>query len=227
MKIRFVAYKQPTGIDSYTKLMLHLDDVLTEDDSYYNHTVTNTDVTSDTVNYKFASGSGAFNGNSWLKAEASEDFNFGTDDFTIDFWIYFNNIGGGGSESPNNQYMYDLNSNNGQLRWYNGSWYLYNMAYTVTILSVSHTPNTGQWYHVAVVRSGDTFTLYLDGTSIASGSDSGSYGTSSSTFTIGEWGGNTGPNDFGVDGNIDEFRISKGIARWTSDFTPPDAPYGG
>ena len=86
---------------------------------------------------------------------------------------------------------------------------------------------TGNWHHIAITRQSDNyFRLYLDGVLKS---------TSSSAFNdnlahaadlyIGAY-----PNalsDDRFDGLIDEFRVSKGIARWTANFTPDTSPYTG
>ena len=82
------------------------------------------------------------------------------------------------------------------------------------------------WYHVAIVKDGTTYRFFKDGTSL---------GTSTSTDVLADWGSGTmkigqGRDDttaYSLNGHIDEFRLSKGIARWTSDFTVPTSPYGG
>lgn len=78
------------------------------------------------------------------------------------------------------------------------------------------------WHHVALVRSGTTVTLWIDGTSYGTATDSNSY--SGGTYYIGR------NNEFAprnVVGYIDEVRITKGAgsARYTSTFTPPSAPF--
>jgi hypothetical protein len=77
------------------------------------------------------------------------------------------------------------------------------------------------WYHVALVRSSNAIKFYVNGTDITTGtpSDSSSY---SGAFAIG---GEPSSGGGYFAGNIDEFAISD-IARWTSNFTPPDWPYG-
>ena len=75
--------------------------------------------------------------------------------------------------------------------------------------------------HIAVVRSAGVFRLYVNGT------QEGSTTTSNGAFKTNEpvrIGGGVGGADF-YTGFIDEVRISKGIARYTANFTPPDAPF--
>ena len=81
------------------------------------------------------------------------------------------------------------------------------------------------WTHVAVVRSGTTTKGYLNGVEKFSLSQSGTVASGGYDFAVG-----AEHNDANWDYpkmNIDEIRISNGIARWTAAFTPPAAPYKG
>lgn len=81
---------------------------------------------------------------------------------------------------------------------------------------------TGSEHHLALVRSGSNWTIYLNGSSIM---------TVSSSFTLDDSGGTIliGKSDAGttnwIDGYIDDFRVTKGVARYTANFTPPTAPF--
>lgn len=76
------------------------------------------------------------------------------------------------------------------------------------------------WHHIALVRNSDDLTIYVDGF----GSNvivSGTIPQSGNTLTL-------GANDLleeCMKGYIDYFRITKGVARYTADFTPPIEPY--
>lgn len=75
-------------------------------------------------------------------------------------------------------------------------------------------------YHVAVCRSGTTVKTFLNGTEVASGSDSHDLGTSRSLFIGTADDSTSGP----FTGNMAGFRITK-AARYTGTFTPPTLPY--
>lgn len=81
----------------------------------------------------------------------------------------------------------------------------------------------GIWYYVALVRSGNTFTLYLNGISegVSVTGPTLNFGAASSKTTFGfdEFAGNV------FQGHMDEWRFTAGIARYTSNFTPPSAPF--
>ena len=72
------------------------------------------------------------------------------------------------------------------------------------------------WKHIAVVRNAGTLTVYVDGTSIGSAS-TGNWGGSTGTLRIGTYFGDARAGYF----YMDDLRITKGIARYTGNFTPP------
>jgi hypothetical protein len=86
------------------------------------------------------------------------------------------------------------------------------------------------WNHIAAVRSGTTFNIYLNGVALTPASTSGNIGTfdfvnNTSALMVGHettYQSGVGAH-FG--GYLDEIRVSKGIARWTSAFTPPIRRY--
>jgi hypothetical protein len=78
---------------------------------------------------------------------------------------------------------------------------------------------TNTWFHLAFVRSAGTVKIYLDGASFATYSNSNTYDFTGGTI------GNRGSSGTGWVGSLDEFRITKGIARYTSDFTAPIAAF--
>jgi len=76
------------------------------------------------------------------------------------------------------------------------------------------------WKHIAVVRNAGTLTVYVDGTSIGSAS-TGNWGGSTGTLRIGTYFGDARAGYF----YMDDLRITKGIARYTGNFTPPTATH--
>ena len=85
---------------------------------------------------------------------------------------------------------------------------------------ISHGMSVDIWYHIAMVRNGSIITLYVDGVS---------KGTISNSATLGFASGSSGLNRLGGGLNdamyIDEFRITKGVARYTTGFTPPSREF--
>jgi hypothetical protein len=84
--------------------------------------------------------------------------------------------------------------------------------------------STGTWYHVAVVKNGSRIDIYLDGTSYANSSSMTMTNNPANHLCIGCSSHDNNANGFFA-GYIDEVRFSKGIARWTSNFTPPSEAY--
>jgi hypothetical protein len=73
-----------------------------------------------------------------------------------------------------------------------------------------------QWRHIALTRSGSTLRLFGEGTLYATATDSG-------TYTVGAISGIA--NNVNFDGYFDDIRITKGVCRYTSNFTPPTGPH--
>ncbi len=212
------------GIDSDAKLVLHMDgtDASTTftDSSLTPKTVTAVnDAQIDTAQSVFGGASGLFPGsNDVVQAPDSTDWDFGTGDYTIDFRIRFNTVAG------SHRCVFEIGTyaTNGILFQRNTDGFLY-YGQSSVVKSVAWTPSTATWYHIACVRQGQYTKIYVDGTSIATldfvSTQDLNGGTNGLRIGVG-W---TGANNF--DGWIDEFRVSKGIARWTTDFTPPTSAY--
>ena len=83
-------------------------------------------------------------------------------------------------------------------------------------------PVVGQWYHLAVVRSGNVLTIYVNGVDRVHQPYTGSINSSSDGLVLGKLYTLTTGYYFG--GYMDEMRVTKGFALWTGDFTPPNSP---
>jgi hypothetical protein len=153
----------------------------------------------------------------------SAAFNFGSGDFTIELWLRFASLSGGQriaggdlqSGGTFNWAIYKAGGSSELLFLVGDGGSPWNMGST-TFGSVL----ANQWYHVAIVRSGNAFTGYLDGVAGGNFSSSGSVLTNNSNGAF--FGFATG--DY-FNGHLDEIRITKGVARYTSNFTPPTAAF--
>jgi hypothetical protein len=181
----------------------------------------------DTADSKFGGASADLDGTGdYLSLADSDDWDFGTGNMTIDFWVKFDSFTGdpfvffNGETSSPTYHGAQISTTNINWLYYSGG-YLLNMNKTVSL-------STGTWYHLAFIRgwggNANDFAITVDG-SIA-----GTVTTQvvtlpnrSESFIIGSYGG-TGQF---LNGHIDEYRINKGIARWTANFTPPNAEYYG
>ena len=83
--------------------------------------------------------------------------------------------------------------------------------------------NNGAWHHVAVVRSGTTWRLFVDGVQATTVTFSGAFTDVDLPINLGRQPGYS--RDFA--GNLAQIRITKGFARYTANFTPPAAPFLG
>ena len=149
----------------------------------------------------------------YLSIASSNDFAYGTGDFTWELWVYPTDLSG-------NHYIIDHGSNGGTLalgspgnRYYNTTTGGSSALYTTGFGGLS----TNTWYHLAAVRKDGTTSLYTNGLLISSASDSHNYGAQE--VTIGNYGAADGGEEF--DGYISNLRLLKGTALYTSNFTPP------
>jgi hypothetical protein len=177
---------------------------------------------------RFGKSSVYLDGNSdYLTFVDSPDWCFGANDFTIDFWVRFNSL----STLDYTIYEQFVDTNN-YIRFVigyvsAGNYYLRMKAKSggSWILDYDGTSTawvTGMWYHVAIVRNGNTFYFFKDGVSIGSTIDTDAV----PDFVAGIRIGMSQVDSNYLNGWIDEIRISKGVARWNADFTPPTKNYG-
>lgn len=217
------------GIDQYTKLLLHMDTDNYEDQSENNHSFNlNGNAFYDTSTKKFGTSSLYLDGTGdYIDVPDSEDWNYGTGDFTIDFWVMFDS---GSRTVRRNIITQSYNDNNNvYCYWHISDGLSFTVidggAYTVS----SHTGTSGwsdsTWYHIAIVRNGSSWKIYRNGTSVASATASITVPNITAPLKIGS-GITYSGQYYDFKGYIDEVRISKGIARWTENFTPPIVPYG-
>ena len=181
-----------------------------------------------TTQSKFGGSSMYFDGTGdGLKQPTSQNSNwyFGSGDMTIECWAYFNSVtgyqtlvdfrttGGGGFSSSSFVLWVDA----GTLSFYAGA---YN---TASPLLSGGSISTGQWYHIAVSRYGGTTKLFLNGNQTATTTNAWAQ-TVSSTDIL-SIGATTDVSSNYLNGYIDDLRITKGIARYTQNFTPPTAAF--
>lgn len=184
-----------------------------------------------TTQSKFGGYSGYFSAaaNTYLTTSASSDFGLGSGNFTIEFWL---NADAAQGSAPtvicNNDGTWGANAwsfliDNAYQNTGKPSFFCYNYN-TGPGLLVGNTNLKGVgWTHVAIVRSGNTFYLFLNGTQDATNTFSGSLDNAGSNY-VSIMG--TATSNFLLKGYIDELRITKGTALYTSTFTPPNRPFG-
>jgi len=162
--------------------------------------------------------SGRFNGtNQSLSIASNPAFVFGTDDFTVECWFYWN----GTIPADTNQYTLISNIVSGdnttwQVTWYNSTlrWSHWSGADTI-VVPTALVGNT--WYHIAVTRQSGAGTMWLNGVSIGTNASlTGNY-TTQSVLKIGY----TGLANSYWNGYISNVRLVKGTAVYTGNFTVP------
>jgi hypothetical protein len=160
-----------------------------------------------------------------LQTADSSDFTFGTNNFTAEAWFYSYEDQGntryiigqgpasGATAESSISFLIDANN---KLR----SYIAYSGGYLDLISSTAMVENT--WYHGALVRNSNTFTLYLNGTSVASTTSSITVVDSDDKMAVGIAGEYTTAHNF--KGWISNARIVNGTAVYTSNFTPSTSP---
>jgi hypothetical protein len=215
-------------------LLLHMEGVdeasTFTDSSGSSHTISaNGGVNTSSDFVKFGTTSAEFDGlgsvgNSSLSSADSADWNMGSSNFAIDLW--FRNwpaLFPTGGDKVALYEQYDDSDN------YYGIYLTVGTNTTISFevvssgtehVSISHETTTTGWKHIAATRSGNTFTLYLNGTSVGTDTYAGALPDLSSIITIG-YGSETASY---MDGYIDELRITKGSSRWAGNFSVPTTP---
>lgn len=153
---------------------------------------------------------------------SNTDFDFGTGDFTVECWYYYdaiftpNALGGIFSNSGTRNFFAGFGTSNNNLIFYGSGG-------PTDTTGWAHGM-TGGWYFLAWVRNGSNRTIYVNGTSIGTASDVGSsnFSPSAGTAYIGSSPASGTPT---ISGFADEFRVTKGVARYTANFTPPSSPF--
>jgi len=171
----------------------------------------------DTGTKKYGTGSLEFDGTGdWLLIPNSPDIQLGTGNFTIEFWVYLNAISAargfvakGGASTG---WLVSLVSTN-----------TVRFTFTTSTITSTGTLAASTWYHIAVVREGtgsNQTKIYINGTNDGTGTVSTDFNQTESMYV----GANRTGGD-ALNGFIDDLRITKGIARYTANFTPPTAAF--
>lgn len=149
-------------------------------------------------------------------------------DFTIEFFLYPTQVAAGKtivdirtSATNRGLLISQPGADPSSLNFYCGD--SSSTAFEVSLNTGAASISAGNWYYLAACRNGNNYYLFLNGTLVASTSYSSlsiDYGT---TLSVGNNVANSATVWF--EGYIDEFRITAGIARYTSSFTQPSAEF--
>jgi hypothetical protein len=163
-------------------------------------------------------GSVLFNGTSqYLSAPSNAAFDLGSSSFTVEAWV---------NPSAFNAYGYAVASRYAFSG--SGSGWVFRIGATILqfvrgndiVLTGTISASVATWYHVAAVRNGSTLTLYLNGTQVAQATSIANFTDAATTLQIGST--HTIP-DY-ANGYTSNFRITKGTAVYTANFTPSTTP---
>ena len=151
----------------------------------------------------------------YIEGPTSSDWAFGTDDFTAECWIRM--------ETAPTVFFHSPFGN-----WVSGTGWCFfidtqaRIRFHLLDQSVAGgTVPVGQWAHIAAARESGVLRLFLDGSLVNSATRTQNL-TQTAAVRIGQ---NRAGNNDGFPGWIDELRVTKGVARYTAAFTPPDSPF--
>lgn len=193
------------------------------DESSNSHSITiNGNATLSSAEKKYGTYSMQFDGNGdHLEISDASSLELGGSDFTIETWVRFTQLKGyqgiiSKNSSPSDGSGWALGMEADQLVFAagNGSW--------STFLYSGVFPTINTWYHVAITRQGNLFTFWVDGQSRTTGTDSIVINDGNLPLYVARYPYFPSANPSqDLSGYIDDLRITKGVARYTSNFTPP------
>ena len=228
-------------LDSNTKLLLHFDGTegsttFTDSSDSAHGSATVYTMAVDTYEKKFGTGSLYLDKasgestpyTSYLTFADSDDWSMGTGRFTIDFWYKNDGIVGNlGFFDQNPGTIDDLNYISFE---YTSQKLRFNIVAggvsQIAMTSSNNPIKENSWYHIAVIRgwedTDNRWAITVDGKEVVAMTSSANWGNLTGVFYIGTRQNNV---NLYLDGWMDEFRVTKGKAVWTSEFAPPGSPY--
>jgi hypothetical protein len=225
----FTPPTQPLTAVSGTSLLTTFTNAAIYDNAMMNDLETVGNAQISTTVKKYGTGSLSFNGTTdYLTSPNGGSLTFRTGAFTVECWIYLNNVTANATKGV----VLGANPTQNAFGLRIGQSYLGNVnGLGIAKTGVgdldycSFTFSTGTWYHIAVVRSGTTIYFFVNGTQQTTlGSGAGSFTFITPTaFYIGC---NNDTNEKFA-GYIDDIRITNGIARYTTNFTPSTTAFVG
>ena len=174
---------------------------------------------------KFGTTSMAFDGTGdYLTVPNNAAFDFRSSDFTIEAWV---NIA---SASGVKTIVSKISNFGPFLIVINGTTVLYYLSSTGSSWNIANgvsggTVSVGAWAHVALVRSGSTFTPYVNGVAGTTTTSASALAVNTHNVLIGALQTSAPSIAELFNGYIDDLRITNGYARYTANFTPPTAAF--
>jgi len=198
-----------------TKLLLNYTNGAIFDNAMINDLQTGGNAQISTSVVKFGTGSMYFDGSGdFLRFPKLGTLDFGTGNFTIEMWVNpsANQVSYGQllNKGPTEIFQLNFIPASTTLSFYAGSF----------LIIASSSLTIGAWTHVALVRNNGVVTLYQGGVSVGSVAY-----TTNVTDDYGHIGCNVSRSEYFYYGYLDDIRITKGVARYTTTFTPPTAAF--
>lgn len=170
-----------------------------------------------TTSPKFGSASALLDGTGdAIKVADSSAWSFGAGDFTIEFQVKHN------VSSPVCTYIGSRYGSNGwSFMYFNGYLRVYINASLES--QMAWTPAANTWYHLALTREGTTLRYFVNGALLGSDTETLELNRNTTTSNPGLIVGSSYNGSYvdGLNGYMDEVRITKGVCRYTAAFTPP------
>lgn len=177
---------------------------------------------------KWGTGSIAFDGTGdYLVSYPTPVNNFNQGNYTVEFWLYLNVLPTVGTATVLSDF-YISNSNLFILRVNsNGAISLFQDVGTgaAELASSSGAVTTSVWQYVAFSQTGSTLKMFVNGNEVASGTPPRAYPNGTCRVNLGfTLGSSTQTWARALNGYMNDFRITKGIGRYTTNFIPPTEP---
>ena len=161
----------------------------------------------------------------YLTVPNNNAFKFGSENFTIECWVYFNAVSddiiiskwNAGATAGTNQWILNTVGAVPTFTWSIDGTFAAGNAIGTTLVA-------NRWHHLAAVRNGSSITLYVDGVGGTPVSVSGSLYESETEVLGISYRRNNGAGWNPINGYVSDVRIVKGTAVYTAEFTPPTAP---
>jgi hypothetical protein len=217
----FTPPTSPLTAVTNTELLLNFQDAGIYDRTGLNNLDTVGNAQIDTAVKKYGTGSLAFDGSGdYLIAGENPDLAPGAGDFTVEFWMYgitntfYNGLYHNYPDALNRTTAFRIVTNTADQ-----TSLLVSTAATTIITTASGVVTPNAWNHVALVRNGSSLVLYVNGVSAGSTTNTTNFSDGYAIIGDAAYGG----TNYFFNGYIDDFRLTKGLARYTANFTPPTA----
>jgi hypothetical protein len=206
----------PLTAISGTSLLTNFGNAGIYDAAWQNNALTVGDAQVSTTQAQWSPTSMKFDGNGdYLTLQSNPSFAFGTNDFTIEAWIYLSAMSG------DYFVISAIGAPGGFFGFRNGTDIGYGRVATAWDYNTPSGISTGSWKHIAWCRSGTNMRMFVNGTQVgATQTTSTSYNLSISNTNVGSQGAN-----YYFNGYIQDLRLTNGYARYTANFSVPTAAF--